>query len=174
MLMMAAAMIASSVAARADMTGDTVNATYYYPNTSTVLQDLGNITAGTAGSDSGSYLGATFTVTGNQVTFTDMDVTATEPLPNSAFNGFVFTDLTTNPNISGITMVSGNITGIGTSFTSASLLFDFGDTSPQIGQTATFDITFGSPTSATPEPSAFVLLGTGLLGIAGAMRRRFV
>jgi hypothetical protein len=32
----------------------------------------------------------------------------------------------------------------------------------------------GQPTSVTPEPSSFVLLGTGVLGLAGVMRRRFV
>jgi hypothetical protein len=37
----------------------------------------------------------------------------------------------------------------------------------------TYTFTDAPATAATPEPSAFVLLGTGLLGVAGVVRRRF-
>ncbi len=38
--------------------------------------------------------------------------------------------------------------------------------------TQTVPVTFSVATAATPEPSTFILLGTGILGLAGATRRK--
>ena len=46
---------------------------------------------------------------------------------------------------------------------------DLGGTYSAFASGATLD-----PVSATPEPSSFLLLGTGILGIAGFARRRFL
>jgi hypothetical protein len=44
----------------------------------------------------------------------------------------------------------------------------------EIDTVQAFSGTADVPTSVTPEPSSFALLGTGVLCVAGAVRRRFV
>jgi len=36
------------------------------------------------------------------------------------------------------------------------------------------DVTFGSSVVGTPEPSSLFLLGSGVLGVAGAVRRKLM
>ena len=54
------------------------------------------------------------------------------------------------------------------------ILFTGSDTMPVFNTGTYTNLTITDiPSSITPEPSSFALLGTGMLGVAGVMRKRF-
>ena len=98
----------------------------------------------------------------------------------ASFAGFDITDVSENPDFTGISLDSAStFAGPTASFTSDSLSLNLANAGYYVGETAVFDLTSepsgtGGSTSVTPEPSSIALLGTGLLGVAGMLRRRYV
>jgi hypothetical protein len=156
----------------ADGTGSSVSATLTFGDTSQTVY----YNAFTNG-DSYVYQADPITIPGtftyvdgantDTATFTGSTLTITD---TSYFNASPFLMTFTDPVITGYTLISDTFPSI-SSFSGGVFYFNSPGTENPGVQTAVFDYTAG-PVSATPEPSSLVLLGSGVLSLAGAIRRR--
>jgi hypothetical protein len=157
----------SPLTAHADLAGDTIHGIYLFPNTSTTFEDLGDFTAPGSGNAFGEL---DWSVTGSQITITSL---ITSSFTVSSFNGFEFDDISRNPLINGVTVdPSSTLLGGIVTFTGSTFMVNFEGLPLSDGAFVTYDLSFGA--AQTPEPSTFVMLGTGIVGLAGMARRKFL
>jgi hypothetical protein len=128
----------------------------------------------------GTLTGLTLSLSG---TYTPSDSSDTSHLFNIAPGDDTNTDLSFNTSGSNFGIetsyhfgAAGTISpipyfvGLGSDF----LILEFNDAGTTSATTGSITYTYtAAPPAATPEPSSLMLLGTGVLGVAGSLRKRF-
>ncbi|HLZ82587.1 MAG TPA: PEP-CTERM sorting domain-containing protein [Caulobacteraceae bacterium] len=166
---LAAAIIVPAAGHAATLIGDSVHAMYLFPDSSTVLQDLGVQVVGASTPTFANVLGANVLnvdVTASQIVFSWI---GSNTALTSAFNGIEFTDLTHPFTAATLDAVS-NTPGVALSFFGGNVFLNVSGVTYQSGQNVTIDVS----TEAVPEPAGWtlMLLGLGGLGTATRARRR--
>lgn len=166
-----AALLCLSTQARADLVGDTINYGEYNGASNTDFAfSLGTITP----PGSHDNFGFVTAITGTTITITE---DAGNSTTCNTFNpgdicGLVFTDITKDPGLTGIKLdpssTTNKLTG---SIANGNVYLDFTNIELDAGDVATFDLTFNTAPTV-PEPGSLLLLSTGVLGLAGTLRKR--
>lgn len=153
------------------LTGSQVTGTLFFPNLSTVFSGpLTAIVGPTVEFPAGTLaFDGSLDITDSQIIWT---ATLNENYGAGAFNGFelVFSGA---PTITGVSLDSGTtLTPVSFSTMGGNVvLLNLEGLTAVAGQKTILDVTTSSP-STTPEPTAIVLLATGLLGITLAAKRK--
>ena len=143
---------------------------YYYPDSSTLYQDLGNLTADGVSSESifGQF---TFTATDSTIT---MDAIGLFDGGTASFNGFIFSlNTPADTTITSLTLTDNSDPDVNSSqfsYSGNQISWDLSAISGTTGQAFTLDYT---DTASVPEPTTLALSAlAGTVGLVMARRNR--